>query len=577
LDGLSRSIGNQVLSHVLSDARFRQFVTNWGPGSAKDEGLDDSIERLRELAGQVDLSDEDRLRAQRLLAVVSIAREGVPRLIDATSRTTLSTDGPLAEIENKGGVDVGVGPAIDRVSTLLEGGRGVLLAQQLETRTDLDELSSAHPELAREFTRLSDELAADPDELAVLRPQDYPPATGRAGWSKVAKSRASRELEAVIEQIRDEDGFAHFLLPLSADQLRRLACDGPVVVLIHSLGNCHALVVTADAILALRLGLLHADVLDVAERMRAAIDTINSRGRRRPSPELLLAAGVALRETLSWAWHKIVRPVLSVAEIPQPRQDGARWPRIWWVPTGAFNALPLHAAECTLPDCEIGDCGAALDAVVSSYVPGFRTLAHARTQPATRRPVDGSRALMVAEDELPGVVTASRAAAGLLGAPGPLVGAAATHEAVLAALADATWVHFGCHATSDPAEPSGGVLHLPSGERLSVAEICRARPGLARLAFLAACATARTSERLPDEAVHITSAFLVAGFPEAIGTLWEIDSGTAGRVIGEFYRRGTGESPFASSAEVLHDTVRELRDRHPDRPQQWAAYVHAGA
>ncbi|MGW2545989.1 hypothetical protein ACWC5I_35215, partial [Kitasatospora sp. NPDC001574] len=53
--------------------------------------------------------------------------------------------------------------------------------------------------------------------------------------------------------------------------------------------------------------------------------------------------------------------------------DSGAWPRIWWIPTGAFHALPLHAAQCTLPDCDEHGCGAALDTVVSSYVPGFQT------------------------------------------------------------------------------------------------------------------------------------------------------------------------------------------------------------
>jgi hypothetical protein len=97
---------------------------------------------------------------------------------------------------------------------------------------------------------------------------------------------------------------------------------------------------------------------------------------------------VALRETLSWSWHTVVRPVLAMAGVYESVPDGAAWPRIWWVPTGSFNALPLHAAECTLPPCGLEGCRdagrprAALDAVVSLYAPGFQALAHARTQPS---------------------------------------------------------------------------------------------------------------------------------------------------------------------------------------------------
>jgi CHAT domain-containing protein len=464
------------------------------------------------------------------------------------------------------------GAEVERAVAVLESGRGLLLARQLEARVDLSELRSPHPHLAAAFERLTEHLAADPDTLSALRPQDNPPVTGRVEWALMVKSRASRELDAVIARIRDQPGFGDFLPPLSAERLRGLAANGPVVVLNHGSGYSHAIVVTDTATTALMLDVESAEVTTAANRLRDAIDAINARGRNRPSPARLIQASDEVSETLSWTWHKIVRPVLDLAGVAAPDGDG--WPRIWWVPTGPFNALPLHAAQCSLPDCEQDGCGSALDRVVSSYVPGLQTLAHAR---ARSRAGDLHRALLVAapEDDLPGVAAAAEFAAHRLGAPAPLVGAGATRTAVLRSLADATWVHFGCHATSDLTEPSSGVLHLPSGQSLSVLDICRARPGAAKLAFLAACGTARGSDRLADEAIHITSAFLIAGFPEAVGTLWEIDSGHAEHVTRAFYRRTT-ETDADTPALALHHTVRELRNRLADQPHQWAAYVHAG-
>jgi CHAT domain-containing protein len=169
----------------------------------------------------------------------------------------------------------------------------------------------------------------------------------------------------------------------------------------------------------------------------------------------------------------------------------------------------------------------------------------------------------------PGAEAAAREAAGRLGVdPGEiLVGDAATRERVLTGLGQATWAHFGCHATSDPRQPSSGTLHLPSGETLTVREIFAGRSGTgrtgtARLAFLTACGTARTSERLASEAIHLTSAFLVAGFTEAIGTLWEIDSLSARQVTSAFYERVTGPSP-EPPAVALHHCARQIRRQRP--------------
>ncbi|MGX1272772.1 CHAT domain-containing protein [Streptomyces phaeoluteigriseus] len=424
------------------------------------------------------------------------------------------------------------GPDVDRATELLERGRGLLLSRRMEARADLGGLRSSHPELADEFERLTDLLAAERE----------PVAPGDAERDRLDKLRTSRALDGLVDRVRDRPGFDDFLRPLTAGQLRALAADGPVVVLNHARQLCHAVVVTERSITALTLEPDAEEVAGAARRLREAVDVINAQGASRSSPAELVGAGVEVRRTLSWAWHRIVRPVLSHVGAAESVPEGGPWPRIWWVPTGAFHALPLHAAECTRPGCVLQGCGAALDSVVSSYVPGFQTLAYARARVERRGPAADGGALLVAapEEELPGVAAATRYAAGLLGAGEPLIGAAATRDAVLAGLGTASWAHFGCHAATDPAAPSGALLHLPSGESLPVLDICRARPGTARLAFLAACGTARTSERLSDEAIHITSAFLLAGFPTAVGTLWEIDSTHADHVTRDFYRRATG-------------------------------------
>ncbi|MGW3726003.1 CHAT domain-containing protein [Streptomyces sp. NPDC000851] len=521
---------------------------------------------------------EGDIRAVVELVLMQIlGREGAARLPAQLERMMQSIEAAAAEQRAPDGLpDLRAlfrtveGPDVDRAAELLERGRGLLLARRIEARADIGDLRSAHPALAAEFERLTDQLADEPGV------PDPAPA-GHAEWARLARLRASRELDELVKRIRSRPGFDGFLRPLTAEELRTLAADGPVVVLNHGKSFCLALVVTHRSITALHLEPGADEIADAARRLRDAVGDINAHGMSRPSLAQLVAAGATVRETLAWTWHKIVRPVLELvgAADPVPRQGV--WPRVWWVPTGAFSALPLHAAQCTSRDCELDGCGAALDAVVSSYVPGLQTLAYARTRARDRGTADHGGALLVAapEDELPGVAAAAGYAAELLGAREPLVGTAATREAVLAALGSTSWAHFGCHAATDPAEPSGALLHLPSGETVSVLEICRARPHSAQLAFLAACGTARTAERLTDEAIHITSSFLLAGFPTAVGTLWEIDSAHADHVTRDFYRRMTGDGA-TTAAHALHDTVRQLRRRIPDRPHIWAAYVHAG-
>jgi len=58
-------------------------------------------------------------------------------------------------------------------------------------------------------------------------------------------------------------------------------------------------------------------------------------------------------------------------------------------------------------------------------------------------------------------------------------------------------------------------------------EIAARRGGWGRLAYLSACETTYTPRALADEAIHLTSAFLLVGFSGVIGTLWRVPDAVA--------------------------------------------------
>jgi len=85
---------------------------------------------------------------------------------------------------------------------------------------------------------------------------------------------------------------------------------------------------------------------------------------------------------------------------------------------------------------------------------------------------------------------------------------------------------------------------------------------------------------LADESIHVASAFQLAGYPQAIGTLWEVGDETAARVAAEFHRElaATIDDPVRpTGALALHAVIRRLRAELPDEPWMWAGYLHAGA
>ena len=70
---------------------------------------------------------------------------------------------------------------------------------------------------------------------------------------------------------------------------------------------------------------------------------------------------------------------------------------------------------------------------------------------------------------------------------------------------------------------------------LTVVDVARLRLDDAGLAFLSACSTARPGGRLADEAIHLASAFQLAGYRHVIATLWPIGDQHAVDIADDIY------------------------------------------
>ncbi len=121
-------------------------------------------------------------------------------------------------------------------------------------------------------------------------------------------------------------------------------------------------------------------------------------------------------------------------------------------------------------------------------------------------------------------------------------------------------------------------MHDHDTDTLTVASLAPIRLDQA---YLSACCTAfNPATELVDEAVHLTTAFQLAGYPQVVGTLWEIDDALSVRVADAFYIALTTSDntiDTTDAARALHHAVRAIRDELPATPSLWAAYLHAGA
>ena len=81
--------------------------------------------------------------------------------------------------------------------------------------------------------------------------------------------------------------------------------------------------------------------------------------------------------------------------------------------------------------------------------------------------------------------------------------------------------------------------------------------------------------------MHFTVACNAAGFSQAIGTMWHLDSESSARVAQVVYEtiKGDDDNCFGieKAAQGLHSAVRMLRKQTRTDPLLWARYIHSGA
>ncbi|MFS8102104.1 CHAT domain-containing protein [Lentzea alba] len=418
----------------------------------------------------------------------------------------------------------------DRAAGLLELGRGVLLNRTLSLRTDLGAVRQVSAELAGAFERASDHVEA----------------TALSGKVE-ERARALAGYRDVLEEIRAQPGLRRFLAPPRTAELTRTARQGPVVLVNVSSYRCDALVLLRDGVACIPLPRLNLH--EVREQVRSVCSGV--------------PADADLVGTLDWLWHAVAGPVLTRLAPVLNVGD-----RLWWVPTGVLSLLPLHAAT----SARTGE--SALDRVVSSYAPTASAIRHAR-RPGTSSSLPMVISARYADDPLPRSVQEAAEVAARWGTS-PLDATDLPGAEVLSALASAGRAHIALHAVSDPLDPSASRLLLPHGQ-VDVTDVLRMKLGDSAFCYLSACETSSTTTELANEAIHLTSAFFLAGFRSVVGTFWPMGDVVSGRAAVRFHDQ-IGPAPAAADiALAVHRSALDLRRRYPRAPRAWAALQHVGA
>lgn len=485
-----------------------------------------------------------------------------------------------------------------RALRLLEAARAVLLSQALNTRSDLTDLRDKDQDLAARFVEVRD-LLDQPSDItapAALLPEVRASATTMPVRRTRDRRHLAQEFARLLDRIRALDGFATFAQPPATEDLLAEAAHGPVVMFNISRFGSNALLMTTHQVTALPLPDL--DPTAVIDHINAFYQALHTTNDLDPGADRI-GAQAAVRDILAWLWDTAAEPVLRALGHHHTPAPGEDWPRVWWAPGGLMGLLPVHAAGHHTPDVDHA-YRTVMDRVISSYTPTIGALAHARRHLTTQH-AEPDQSLIVAMPTTPGLpgqgklpnVPAETAMLQaclphphLLAEPGTTADLSAqqipTKATVLSHLNGRAIAHFACHGFSDPSDPSRSqlLLHDHASDPLTVAALAPVTLDHARLAYLSACSTALTTETtLLDEAIHLTSAFQLAGFPHVIGTLWQANDELAIDIAEDFYTALADDGVLDTSraTHALHRAVGKARDRYPITPSLWAAHIHAGA
>ncbi|CAE6533937.1 unnamed protein product [Rhizoctonia solani] len=491
-------------------------------------------------------------RYQDLLMIETMA-------VDAASAAIRSSDYPLA-------------------LEWLELTRGVVWSQMLMLRSPLEKLQSAHPDLATRLHTVSDRLHRAGSELRKSEEVSSNPQTEK----QVARQRRRLALEHhnLLSHARSLPGFEDLLGPMKANDLVRAARSGPIVVINCQADFCDALIIVPEQGNINHLPLPNFSrekVRQARSEMETAIKSEQFRERgveRQQEPGQVDIFG----RVLASLWDGIVKPVLDYLgyknDVPTDKL-----PHITWCPTGELSFLPLHAAgDYDRPRSRI------FDYAISSFVPTLTALL--ATTPSSLSP--DSRILAIGMESTPGHnslpgITGELAFikehAQNIAEYSQLVNNEATTPAVLDAMERHDWVHLACHAHQNVQDPTRSGFFLYEGV-LDLATINQRSFKKKGLAFLSACQTATGDEKLPDEAIHLASGMLMAGYSSVIATMWSVadEDGpfVADKVYGQLMKDrkvGNGEA-----GKALHHAVAELRDKVGEKEfARWVPYIHIGS
>lgn len=186
------------------------------------------------------------------------------------------------------------------------------------------------------------------------------------------------------------------------------------------------------------------------------------------------------------------------------------------------------------------------------------------------RPSVRDLVLAVPDERAPSILEEAEALAGLLPSAAVFVGAAATTGLLAEQGGSAGKLHIAAHGVFRSDNPLFSSLRLGDGP-LNMMDVFNLTLG-AELTTLSACETGMSALYGGDELVGLSQAFLSAGTPSLVVSLWRVHDRSTTLFMERFYQ---GLLDGRSRPDALRRAAHRVREEYP-HPYYWAPFILLG-
>ncbi|KAI0042014.1 hypothetical protein FA95DRAFT_626402 [Auriscalpium vulgare] len=465
-----------------------------------------------------------------------------------------------------------------------EQGRGILWSKMRNYRYPIEQLRYKNPVLAEQFENITQQL----DQLTTTNNAGSELLKSHILEKQLTRKRQLNERwNDLVREIQGVPGFETFLTIPSFASIKRVASEGPIILVNISPHRSDALIlfgVESDPInvplpdtskgtvfdiigwlaKGLKLGHLSNDPAESSSLARARDDTCKDE---------------TIHAVLHHLWKYIVCHIFQKLD----ELGFAKNSRIWWCLSGKLCTLPIHAAQ---PFNEHTDHEQQLSQrFIHSYTSTLGSLIRAREGIVVKERGTAPKILAIATSSLEKVYEEIEVVQNVDCHVQKLIGSEVTHKTMIDSLAKSPWIHFASHGHLNSEQPFKSSFELHDNARFTILDLVEANLPNAELAVLSACHTAAVDQdNTPDEGISLAAGMQFCGFRGVVGTLWAMEDDVGPILAQEFYRRmlhlknPSKPIDFKDAAKALKAVTKEMRRNEELKALHcWVPLVHIGA